>query len=98
MQNHSRNTTSSITHNQLIVALDEVVFPLLFCILLHLYIYLKTPGKPCLKIKEVQNLVYYCIAQCFSNWVPRNPGFPQMVVGGSERRKCVIAEEFRWQS
>jgi len=33
---------------------------------------------------------------CFSNWVPRNLMVPQSGVKGSERRKCVLAEELYW--
>jgi len=36
--------------------------------------------------------------QCFSNCAPRNTMVPRIGVRGSERRKCVMAEEFYWRS
>jgi len=36
--------------------------------------------------------------QYFSNWALRNTKVRRMGVNGSERRKCVMADEFYWRS
>jgi hypothetical protein len=39
----------------------------------------------------------FYLQHCFSNWFPRNSSLPLRGVRVSERRKCVMAEEFYWQ-
>jgi len=38
--------------------------------------------------------VSYRVTQCFSHWVSWSPMFPQRRVRGSERRKCVMVDDF----